>query len=155
MTPAVNMLKKAKVAHRVLQYEHDKSVAAFGEEAVEALGLPAASVFKTLIAQLDGKDLVCAVIPVPQRLDLKMLAHQFKAKKAEMADPEQAQKATGYIVGGISPLGQKRRLKMAIDVSAQLLPVMYVSGGRRGVDIELAPADLARLTQAVFAPVAR
>lgn len=155
MTPAINKLKKAKIKHQVLQYEHDKNVAAFGDEAVKALALPAEQVFKTLIVELDSHALACAVIPVPQRLDLKAVAHHFGVKKADMAPTDKAQRATGYIVGGISPLGQKKRLPVVIDQTAATLPDMYVSGGRRGLDIRLAPADLAHVIDASFAAITK
>ena len=132
-------------------YEHDPGAPSYGLEAAQKLGLDAAQVFKTLVVALDGKELVVGVIPVDQQLNLKALAQAAGAKKAAMADPMEVQRATGYVLGGVSPLGQKRRLRTFIDASAQSLASLYVSAGRRGLEIELAPADLALLTGARFA----
>jgi Cys-tRNA(Pro)/Cys-tRNA(Cys) deacylase len=123
-------------------------------EAATALGVDPATVFKTLVADVDGT-LTVAVVPVDAQLDLKALATATGGKRAAMADPAAAQRATGYVLGGISPLGQKRRLTTVVDASALTFPSMLVSAGRRGVDVELAPADLIRLTAAVTAPLAR
>ncbi len=153
MTPAIKLLEKAKADHRVVSYDHDPDTASFGTEAVEALGLHPDEVFKTLLATLDGSETVVAVIPVSARLDLKSLARSAGAKKAAMADPAQAERLTGYVVGGISPLGQKRRLRTFVDSSAQDLETMHVSGGRRGLEIALAPAVLTELTGASFVPL--
>lgn len=155
MTLALTAAKKAKISFTIHEYKHDPTNRNFGMEAVEKLGLSAQEVFKTLLAKLDGSELVVAVIPVAATLDLKALAQAFGAKKAEMADVKEAEKATGYIAGGISPLGQRKRLPMVIDSSAQSLETMYVSGGKHGLDIGLSPHDLARLTQAEFAEVGR
>jgi Cys-tRNA(Pro)/Cys-tRNA(Cys) deacylase len=154
-TPALLVLEKANVAHTVHNYAHDvRSKLGYGLESVAVLGVAANRVFKTLMAQADGK-LVCAVVPVSGHLDLKALATAFGAKRAEMADPALAQKATGYVVGGISPLGQKRPHPTVIDASAESLPTMLVSAGARGMSVELAPADLAGLLDARFAPIGR
>ncbi len=146
-------LTAAGVAFSEHPYDHDPSHPSYGLEAAQALGLDPASVFKTLLAQVDGR-LVVAVVPVSGTLDLKALASALGGKRATLADPAQAERATGYVVGGISPLGQKRRLPTVVDEHAADLPVLYVSGGRRGLDLGLAPADLVRLTDAVLAPVA-
>ncbi len=151
-TPATAQLVKAKVAHRVLGYEHG-SGAAYGPEAAEMLGLDPATVFKTLVAEVDGA-LTVGVVPVSAMLDLKALAAAVGGKRAKMADVAAAERATGYVAGGISPLGQRRRLPTVLDASAQALPAMYCSAGRRGLEVELSPADLARLTDATFAPIA-
>jgi Cys-tRNA(Pro)/Cys-tRNA(Cys) deacylase len=151
-TPATVALDRAGVAYSVHTYEHDPHAASFGMEAAEALGLEPATVFKTLLASADGA-LVVAVVPVTGQLDLKALAAAAGAKRAAMADPAVAERTTGYVVGGISPLGQRKRLRTVIDVSARDLPTMYVSGGRRGADLGLAPGDLARLLDATFAPI--
>ena len=154
VTPAVRLLERSGVDHRVLSYEHDPSTEGYGTEAVEALGLAAEAVFKTLVAEVDGRP-VTAVVPVAGRLDLKALARAAGAKRAAMADPTEAERLTGYVVGGISPLGQKRRLPVYVDESARALDVVYVSAGRRGVEIELAPDALATTAGGSFAPIAQ
>lgn len=154
MTPAVEAAKAAGVPYEVVQYEHDPKAESYGLEAAEILGVAPERVFKTLVAKVDGR-LVVGIVPVAARLDLKALADAVGGRKAEMADPAEAQRATGYVVGGISPLGQKRRLPTALDASAMEQETVYVSGGRRGLEIVLAPADLARLTDAKVAPIAR
>lgn len=157
MTPAVTLAQKAGIAFTLHRYEHDPDAPSFGTEAAEKLGLPAERVFKTLIASmtLTGREtLVVAVVPVSGQLDLKRLAAALGGKKAAMAEVAEAQRATGYLVGGISPLGQKRRLAAVIDDSASRFATIFVSAGRRGLEIELAAADLQRLTGATMAPVA-
>lgn len=149
-TPAVNAAKAAGVRFRLLEYDYDPSADAIGLAAAAALGLDPAVVYKTLIAQLDTNvsrsgALVCAVIPVAARLDVKALAAAAGAKKADLADPNLAERTTGYTVGGISPLGQRKRLAAFIDAAADALPEMVVNGGRRGLQIALAPGDLARV----------
>lgn len=151
-TPATVQLTRAKVAHRVLSYEHG-SGAAYGPEAAEILGLDPATVYKTLVAEVDGT-LTVGVVPVSAMLDLKALAAAVGGKRAKMADVAAAERATGYVAGGISPLGQRKRLPTVLDATAQNLATMYCSAGRRGLEVELAPADLARLTGATFAPIA-
>lgn len=155
MTPALDLLRKHRIEHQVLSYNHDPQVASYGLEAAEKLNLPPPQVFKTLLASTDKGELLVAVVPVIGSLDLKALAQAAGAKKAEMAEPGAAQRATGYLLGGISPLGQKKRLRTFIDVSAQQFPVIYVSAGRRGLDVQLAAAELATLTNAQFAAVGR
>ncbi|PSL12524.1 Cys-tRNA(Pro)/Cys-tRNA(Cys) deacylase [Marinobacterium halophilum] len=154
MTPAVNVAKKAKVSHTVHEYQHDPSSASYGTEAAEKLGLAAEQVFKTLVVSLDGKTLAVGIVPVAGKLNLKQIAKAAGAKKAAMADPAEVERATGYVLGGVSPLGQKKRLATLIDDSAQAFATIHVSAGRRGLEIELAPEDLARLTGARFAPIA-
>lgn len=154
MTPAVEAAKAAGVPYEVVQYEHDPKAESYGLEAAEMLGIAPERVFKTLVAKVDGR-LAVGIVPVAARLDLKALATALGGRKAEMADPAEAQRATGYVVGGISPLGQKRRLATALDESAMAQETVYVSGGRRGLEIVLAPADLVRLTDATVAPLAR
>lgn len=155
MTPAINAAKKARIQHQVHRYEHDPRSDSYGLEAAQALAQDSARVFKTLLAQLDGKELVVAVLPVEQRLDLKALAGAAKAKKAAMADPAQAEKVTGYVVGGISPLGQKRRLRTFVDSSAAQFDTIYVSAGRRGLEIELSASDLCALTGGAMSALVR
>ncbi|GHE22425.1 Cys-tRNA(Pro) deacylase [Halomonas urumqiensis] len=155
MTPAVKALEKAGVAFELKSYTHDPTIPAYGEEAARVLGLSPDEVFKTLLATLDNGRLVVAIVPVGGQLDLKALARAAKARKASMADSSEAERATGYVVGGISPLGQKKRHPTFIDASAETLPAMHISGGRRGLEIRLAPADLIQLTDAHLAPIAR
>lgn len=150
MTPAINTARKAKIAFTVHEYEHDPSCASYGLEAAEKLNVDPSRVFKTLVADLGG-ELVVAVIPVEAMLGLKHLAKAAGAKKAAMADRALVERTTGYVLGGVSPLGQKKRLRTFIDSSALLLPSMHVSAGRRGLEIELAPRDLAQATSARFA----
>jgi Cys-tRNA(Pro)/Cys-tRNA(Cys) deacylase len=151
-TPATALLAKAKVAYTLHPYEHDARAEAYGDEAAAALGVPPEQIFKTLIASVDGK-LACAVVPVAGRLDLKAFAAALGGKKAELADPAAATRATGYVVGGISPLGQKSRLRVLVDSSAEALDTVYVSAGRRGLQVQLAPADLVRLAGARVAAI--
>lgn len=152
-TPATALLQKQKVTHTVHTYDHDPRAESFGLEAVEALGLEPGRVFKTLVADVDGK-LVVGVVPVTGQLDLKALAAAAGGKKAKMADPAAAQRATGYVLGGISPLGHRSRLPVVLDGSALDYPTMFCSGGRRGLEVELDPAELVRLTGAVVAGIA-
>ena len=151
-------LSAAGVSHTLRAYEHDPRARerglSFGMEAAQALGLDPAQVFKTLLADVDGR-LVVAVVPVDRSLDLKALAAAAGGKRAVMAELAAAERATGYVVGGISPLGQRRRLPTVVDASAAQWPAILVSAGRRGLDVELAPTDLVALTGAVTAPIAR
>lgn len=155
MTPAVTAARGAGVAFEILEYTHDPAAEAYGVEAAEALHLDPAVVFKTLVAKLDGRTLAVGIVPVTARLDLKALASTLGARKAEMAPPAEAERATGYVLGGISPLGQKRPLATVLDASALLHETIYVSAGRRGMEIALAPDDLVRLIGALVAEIAR
>ncbi|MDX1756032.1 MAG: Cys-tRNA(Pro) deacylase [Marinobacter sp.] len=155
MTPAINSARKAKVSHRVHQYQHDPASESYGTEAAEKLGVAADRVFKTLVVAVDGQDLAVAVVPVSGQLSMKRIARAAGGKKAAMADPTDVQRATGYVLGGVSPLGQKKRLRTFIDASAQRFDTVFVSAGRRGLEIELAPAELARLTHGTLAPLQR
>ncbi|GFH35139.1 Cys-tRNA(Pro) deacylase [Streptomyces pacificus] len=147
-------LTAAGTAFTVHAYEHDPASASYGEEAVRAMGVVPERVFKTLVADVDG-ELTVAVVPVAGQLDLKALAAAVGGKRAAMADPAAAERTTGYVRGGISPLGQRRRLRTVLDSSASAHPTICVSAGRRGLEVELAPADLASLTKAVLAPIGR
>lgn len=153
-TPAVVALERAGVVFTTHPYTHDPAAPSYGLEAAEALGVPAEQVFKTLLAEADGR-LVVGVLPVTGQLDLKALAAAVGAKRASMADPAVAERTTGYVVGGISPVGQRKRLPTVLDESAFEHDVVYVSGGRRGLDIGLTPDDLARVTEATRASIAR
>lgn len=156
-TPATRVLDEARVAYRVHEYNHDPAVTNFGREAADALGVDVALVHKTLLVQIDRNgrpEFVVGVVPVDASLDLKAIAAAVGVKKAEMAKAADAERVTGYVVGGISPLGQRRRLTTVIDEDAEIFDTIFVSGGRRGLDIELAGNDLATLTGAVFAPIA-
>jgi Cys-tRNA(Pro)/Cys-tRNA(Cys) deacylase len=153
MTPAINLAKRQGIPHRIHEYAHDPSHNSYGLEAAEKLGIDPQRVFKTLVVALDNGQLAVAVVPVSAQLNLKAFAKAAGAKRAAMADKNAAQRATGYVLGGVSPLGQKRQLATFVDASAQSLDTLYVSGGRRGLEIELRPSDLARLTGAGFHPL--
>lgn len=153
-TPATAALRAAGIPFTEHAYEHDPANRDFGMEAATALGLDPDQVFKTLLADVDGR-LVVGIVPVTGKLDLKALAAAVGGKKATMADPAVAERRTGYVVGGISPIGQKSRHETVLDETAELWDVVYVSGGRRGFDLGLAPADLIRATDAVVADIAR
>jgi Cys-tRNA(Pro)/Cys-tRNA(Cys) deacylase len=153
-TPAILTLARAGVPHTLHPYQHDPRSESYGLEAAAALGVDAARVFKTLVASLDGR-LVVGVVPVSGRLDLKALARALGGSRASMAEVAAAERATGYVAGGISPLGQKRRLPTAVDATALAHSTVFVSAGRRGLDVELDPAELVRLTDAVTAGLTR
>lgn len=154
MTPAINAAKKAGIAYRIHEYEHDPGAASYGLEAAEKLGIPAERVFKTLVAEADGR-LAVAIVPVAASLNLKALAAALGAKRAEMAAMPQAERSTGYVAGGISPLGQKKRLPTVLDDSATGMETICVSAGRRGLEIELSPKDLLAITGGKLAAIAR
>ncbi len=153
-TPATVMLATAGVAHTVHEYAHDPRAASYGLEAAEAMGVDPGRVFKTLFADLDGA-LVVGVVPVADQLDLKALARALGGRKAVMADPKAAERATGYVVGGISPLGQRKAHPTVVDDSAIGHETVFVSAGRRGMEVELSPAELVRLTAARVARLRR
>ncbi|GHB86766.1 Cys-tRNA(Pro) deacylase [Streptomyces albogriseolus] len=153
-TPATVALTAAGVPFTVHSYDHDPSHPSYGEEAAEAMGVSPDRVFKTLVADVDGA-LTVAVVPVAGQLDLKALASAAGGKRASMADPALAERTTGYVRGGISPLGQRKKLPTVLDASATRHGTICVSAGRRGLEVELAPTDLARLTSAVLAPIGR
>lgn len=154
MTPAINRAKHAGVAFHIHEYDHDAAARSYGLEAAEKLGVAAEQVFKTLVVKLDGKQLAVGIVSVNSQLGLKQVAKAAGAKKALMAEPPEVERATGYVLGGVSPLGQKKRLATFIDHSAETFTSIYVSAGRRGLEIELAPKDLATLCQATFVPLA-
>ena len=148
MTPAVVAAERAGIPFTLHEYEHDPNAESYGLEAAEKTGVDPARVFKTLVVSLDGK-LSVAIVPVAAQLDLRALG-----KRAELADRAAAERATGYVLGGISPLGQRKPLPTLVDESALTFPSIYVSAGRRGLELELAPDDLVRLTGARIAPIA-
>jgi Cys-tRNA(Pro)/Cys-tRNA(Cys) deacylase len=153
MTPATKQLDRLDIEYRTVGYDHDPGASSYGVEAAAALGLDPDTVFKTLLATVDGS-LVVACVPVAGMLDLKALARAAGGKKTVLADPALAEKTTGYVVGGISPFGQRKQLPTFIDESCVLLDEIHVSGGRRGLEIALAPADLVRVLNATVAPIA-
>ncbi len=153
-TPATVALSRAGIAFTVHTYDHDPAARSYGLEAAEALGLDEERVLKTLFTSVDGS-LVVGIVPVSGQLDLKAVAAAVGGKKATMADPAAAERASGYVVGGISPIGQKRGHPTVLDASALRHDTVYVSAGRRGMDLEIAPADLVRVTAAVVAPIRR
>ncbi|MGW0764957.1 Cys-tRNA(Pro) deacylase [Streptomyces sp. NPDC002676] len=153
-TPATMALTTAGVDFTVHAYDHDPAHPSYGDEAAEAMGVSPDRVFKTLVADVDGA-LVVGVVPVAGTLDLKALAAAVGGKRATMADPTLAERTTGYVRGGISPLGQRKKLRTVLDDSAETHATICVSAGRRGLEVELAPTDLAKLTEAVLAPIGR
>lgn len=153
-TPATVALAKAGIEFTTHAYEHDPAAPSYGLEAAHVLGLPHEQVFKTLLVQVDGS-LVVGIVPVAGKLDLKALAVAVGAKRAEMADPTAAERATGYVVGGISPIGQRKVLRTVLDDSALNFETIYVSGGRRGFDLGLRPTDLVTITHAITSMIAR
>jgi Cys-tRNA(Pro)/Cys-tRNA(Cys) deacylase len=153
-TPATVALTAAGVEFTVHSYDHDPSHPSYGEEAAEAMGVSPDRVFKTLVTDIDGT-LTVAVVPVAGQLDLKALAAAAGGKRATMADPTLAERTTGYVRGGISPLGQRKKLPTVLDASASSHPTICVSAGRRGLEVELSPEDLQKLTEAVLAPIGR
>lgn len=153
MTPAIDLLRKKRIAHSVHEYAHDPDTESYGLEAADKLGVDPARVFKTLVVTLDSRQLAVGIVPVTSLLNLKRMAKVSGAKKATMADPAEVQRATGYVLGGVSPLGQKKRLPTVIDSTAETFATVLVSAGRRGVDIELAPGDLIALLGARYADI--
>ena len=153
-TPATVALARAGIEFRLHEYTHDPRAESYGLEAAEALGLDPARVFKTLMASVDGR-LAVAVVPVSGQLDLKALARALGASRATMAEVAVAERATGYVAGGISPVGQRRRHPTVLDATALDHPTVFVSAGRRGLDLEISPADLVRITEAITERVGR
>lgn len=153
-TPATVALRAAGISFTLHRYPHQAGTPSFGDEAARALGVPGTEIFKTLVADAAG-ELVVAVVPVAGQLDLKALATAVGAKRASLADPAVAARSSGYVIGGISPLGQRAPLRTVIDASATDVVAIYVSAGRRGLQLRLAPSDLVRATRALVAPIAR
>ncbi|MBQ0758611.1 MAG: Cys-tRNA(Pro) deacylase [Zhongshania sp.] len=153
MTPAINLLKKQNITHCVHEYEHDPASSSYGLEAAEKLGISEDQVFKTLVLVLDTKALAVAVLPVSAQLNMKQAAKALGVKKAAMAAQADVERSTGYVLGGVSPLGQKKSLATVVDESALQFSTMFISAGRRGLELELAAADLRAMTRAVFAKV--
>jgi Cys-tRNA(Pro)/Cys-tRNA(Cys) deacylase len=153
MTPAINAVKKHKISHKVHEYTHDESSQSYGQEAAEKMGIPEERIFKTLVVSLDNKQLAVGIIPVSSLLSMKLIAKALGVKKAVMANKSDVQRTTGYVLGGVSPLGQKKRLKTVVDSSAKNHSSIYVSAGRRGLEIELNPDDLIKLSNATLAEI--
>ncbi len=153
MTPAITLLMKHKITHRVHEYEHDSNSDSFGMEAAEKLAVDPQRIYKTLVLELDNKQLAVGIVPVQHMISPKLVAKQNNTKKAKMADKDRVSKVTGYVLGGVSPLGQKRKLPTCIDQTAAEYDTIFVSGGRRGLDIEVSPHDLASLCGAEFADI--
>jgi len=150
MTPAINLAKKNKIKYTVHEYDHDTSVQSYGLEASEKLGIEETRVFKTLVVMLQDKSLAVAIIPVSDMLNMKQMAKALGAKKCTMADKFDVERSTGYILGGVSPIGQKKLLKTVINISAKEFETIFISAGRRGLEIEISPLDLQKLTKANF-----
>ena len=154
MTPAIRLLEKHGIKFDLLAYQHDPDAPAYGLEAAEKLNLPAAHVFKTLVVSDESNRLYVAIVPVAKQLSMKAMAKAVKVKRITMADKDLVIRSTGYVLGGVSPLGQKKPLPTVLDDSAESLPTIYVSAGRRGLEVALVPSDLLQLTRAVFSSVA-
>ena len=149
MTPAINYAKKEKIKFSLHEYDHDPKCESYGDEAATKLGIDSGRVYKTLVVSL-GKELAVAIIPVSQMLDLKLFAKSVKTKKVAMADKKLVERTTGYVLGGVSPIGQKKKLRTVIDISAKDFETIFVSAGKRGLEIELSPLDLLELTSGIF-----
>ncbi len=148
MTPAVNRLKKAKISYTLHPYDHDPKSKAYGEEAAQKLNIPFDRLFKTLVVSVEGETFMTALVPVSKQLDLKAFGKATGTKKAKMAEKQDVERMTGYVLGGVSPLGQRKKLATIMDISARNFDTIFVSAGRRGLQIEISPKDLALLTQA-------
>lgn len=148
MTPAVKLLDKLKVSYQLHQYHHDETAQSYGLEAAEKLAVDAEKIFKTLVIETDCKELAVAILPVEKQLNLKRIAKLLSCKKVSMADPKRVQTTTGYVLGGVSPLGQKKHLSTVLDNSANQFDSIFISGGKRGLEIELSPLDLIKVLNA-------
>jgi len=155
MTPAVNCLKKAKISYTLHSYDHDPKSAAYGEEAAQKLNVSFDRLFKTLVVSVEDESFMTVLVPVSKQLDLKALARATGTKNAKMADKKEVERVTGYVLGGVSPLGQKKKTATVMDISAQNFDTIFVSAGRRGLQIEISPKALARLTRAVCLDIGR
>lgn len=153
MTPAIDIAKQQNIAYTIHEYQHDPKTSSFGEEASVKLGVAAEQVFKTLVTETPDGELIVGVLPVSSQLNLKRFARAVSVKKIHLANKEKVQRATGYVTGGVSPIGQKKLLRTVIDSSAQGFSTIYVSAGRRGLEIELSPSDLGRLCMASYADI--
>ncbi|MFT5559277.1 MAG: Cys-tRNA(Pro)/Cys-tRNA(Cys) deacylase [Psychromonas sp.] len=153
MTPAIELLNKHHIEFKIHQYPHDKNCESYGLEAVQKMGVDALQVFKTLVVNVDNKNLLVCILPVKKMLNLKKVAKIYCAKKVLLADKQAVLRSTGYVLGGVSPLGQKKRLKTVLDSSALGLQCLYVSAGKRGLDVALNPTDLIHLTNALNADI--
>ncbi|MBF6058875.1 MULTISPECIES: Cys-tRNA(Pro) deacylase [Thiomicrorhabdus] len=153
MTPAILLLKSKKIEHTVHEYVHDEGCESYGLEAAEKLGIVPERVFKTLVVSLNSGELAVGIVPVSAKLSMKLIAKAAGGKKAEMAAPQLVERSTGYVLGGVSPLGQKKRLKTVLDSSAQNYPTIFVSAGKRGMDLELTPQDLLSLLGGIYADI--
>lgn len=153
MTPAIILARKHKIIHKVHEYSHDAASESYGLEAAEKLGVSEKRVFKTLVVSLDRGELAVGVVPVSSMLSMKLIAKAAGAKKAVMATGSDVERSTGYVLGGVSPLGQKKRLRTIIDSTVRQYPTVYVSAGRRGLEIELSPEDLGKLCKGSFAEI--
>ena len=154
MTPAINVLKKNKISHRIHHYDHDPNEKAYGEEAALKLELSPDRIFKTLVVNIDHRSMAIALVPVSRQLSLKKMAKTMKTKKIAMAEKKIVERTTGYLTGGVSPLGQKKRLPMVVNSSALEFETIFVSAGRRGLQIELSPEDLIDLTGSQISEIA-
>ena len=154
MTPAITIFERKKISFQVHEYTHDVSNPSYGMEAAEKLAVNQDRVFKTLVVTLDTGEFVVAILPVPAKLNLKKLAKMASAKKAMMAQTSEVERSTGYVIGGVSPIGQKKKLRSFIDVTATAHGSVYVSAGRRGLEIELSPNDLAMMIDGSFTQLA-
>jgi Cys-tRNA(Pro)/Cys-tRNA(Cys) deacylase len=153
VTPAIELATKYKVAFTVHQYQHNSKAESYGDEAAVSLGADPKQVFKTLVVELNSGELAVGVVPVSGSLNLKAIANAANAKKAAMADKLKVQRSSGYVLGGVSPIGQRKPLTTIIDSSANNFSTVFVSAGKRGLEIELSASDLANLTSATFAPI--
>lgn len=154
MTPAVKLLDKLKIPYQLHQYHHDETAASYGLEAAEKLAVDAAQIFKTLVVETESKILAVAIVPVEKQLNLKSMAKSLNCKKSSMADPKRVQASTGYVLGGVSPLGQKKRLTTVLDNSANQYESIFVSGGKRGLEIEISPTELIKTLNAKTGEIA-
>jgi Cys-tRNA(Pro)/Cys-tRNA(Cys) deacylase len=153
MTPAIKLLDKLKVYYQLHQYIHDESAESYGLEAAEKLTVNAKKIFKTLVVETDNKTLAVAIVPVENQLNLKSLAKSLKCKKVSMADTKRVQSTTGYVLGGVSPFGQKKTLVTVIDESSQQFSTIFVSGGKRGLEIEISPSELVKVLKGTVAAI--